>query len=290
MGKVKFAGAAGITLAGIRLLVYNGSLQATTPASHPGAEKRGDSVNPFFILFSLITIVSVVISAALLLIRRNGAGRWRAQEHIHPSLFDFFTMLYAFFIGFAMVTLWSAFLTAKTNVTREADALMVVYRTAKNLPGSEAFRQTVARYVKTVVDVEWAEMEKDAMSPEADRRFEEIWASFSELKNDSNLTGGLYTNISEAGRLRSTRGAMLHSNLYPPVWVILIFGIISVVYGLYFLNRQPTLVSLIYEFMIIFLVLSCVYFIYDLDTPFSGLIILKPDAFQAVHLKMLSLP
>ena len=38
-----------------------------------------------------------------------------------------------------MVTLWSAFLTAKTNVTREAESLMVVYRTAKNLPGSKAF-------------------------------------------------------------------------------------------------------------------------------------------------------
>ena len=69
-----------------------------------------------------------------------------------------------------MVTLWSAFLTAKTNVTQEAESLMVVYRTAKHLPGSEAFRQAVANYVKTVIDVEWAEMEKDAMSPEADRR------------------------------------------------------------------------------------------------------------------------
>ena len=47
--------------------------------------------------------------------------------------------------------------------------------------------------------------------------------------------------------------------------------------------------SLIYEFMVLFLVLSCIYFIYDLDTPFSGLIILKPGAFQAIYLKMLSI-
>jgi hypothetical protein len=49
-------------------------------------------------------------------------------------------------------------------------------------------------------------------------------------------------------------------------------------------------VSLIYEFMVLFLVLSCIYFIFDIDTPFSGLITVKPDAFQTAYLKMLSLP
>ena len=92
-----------------------------------------------------------------------------------------------------------------------------------------------------------------------------------------------------ASRQRTSRGAMLQGNLYPPVWVILIFGFLSVVYGLYFINREPTVVSLLYEFMVIFLVLACVYFIYDLDTPFSGLITLKPEAFRTVYLKMLSL-
>jgi hypothetical protein len=236
----------------------------------------------------MITVISVVISGALLLIRRKGGGRWRSQEHIHPSLFDFFTTLYAFFIGFAMVTLWSAFLTTKTNVAREAESMMTVYRTAKHLPGSGPFLQAVASYVKTVIDAEWGEMEKGAMSPEAGRRFEDIWTRFYELKKDPNQTGELYTDLTAASRQRSTRGTMLEGNLYPPVWVILIFGFLSVCYGLYFINREPTVVSLIYEFMVIFLVLSCIYFIYDLDTPFSGLIILKPDAFRTIYLKMLS--
>ena len=247
-------------------------------------------MNPFLILFSLITVISVMISGALLLIRRKSEGRWRRQEHIQSSVFEFFTTVYAFFIGFAIVTLWSAFLTAKTNVVQEAESLMIVYRTAKHLPGSEAFRQAVVNYVKTVIDVEWAEMGKDAMSPEASRRFEDIWTKFYELKDDGNKTGELYTNLTEASRQRSSRVTALEGNLYSPVWVILIFGFISVVYGLFFINREPTVVSLIYEFMVIFLVLACIYFIYELDTPFSGLINVKPEAFKTVYLKMLSLP
>jgi hypothetical protein len=244
-------------------------------------------VTPFLILFSVITLVSVMISGVLLLIRRKSKGGCQHLEHIHPSFFNFFTTLYAFFIGFAIVTLWSGFLTAKTNIVREAESMMMVYRTAKPLPGSEAFRQAVVNYVKTVIDVEWAEMEKDAMSPEAERRFEDIWTKFYELKG---RTGELYTNLTEADRQRSSRVTTLQGNLYPPVWVILIFGFISVIYGLYFIKCEPTAVSLIYEFMIIFLVLACIYFIYDINTPFSGLITVKPEAFRAVYLKMLNSP
>jgi hypothetical protein len=281
-------GVPNLVLARIEGLLYNEFLSTGKIAS-PLA-RRDDSVNPFFVLFSLITAISLLISGGLLLIRRRGGGRWRQQEHIHPSLFNFFTTLYAFFIGFAMVTLWSAFLTAKNNVTWEADNMLVIYRTAKNLPGSEALRQAVVSYVKTVIEVEWEDMGKDTMSPEADRRFDAIWAGFAEIKDDSNRAAELYTKLTEAGRQRSSRATMLQGNLYPPVWVILIFGFISVVYGLYFINREPTLVSLIYEFMIVFLVLACVYFIYDLDTPFSGLITVKVEAFHTVYLKMLASP
>jgi hypothetical protein len=247
-------------------------------------------VNPFLMLFSLITVISVVISGILLLIRRKSEGRWRHQEHIQSSVFEFFTTVYAFFIGFAIVTLWSAFLTAKTNVAQEAESMMIVYRTAKHLPDSEAFRQAVLKYVKTVIDDEWAEMGKDAMSPEALGHFEDIWTKFYEIKDHDNQTGQLYTNLTEASRQRSSRVTALEGNLYSPVWVILIFGFISVVYGLYFINREPTVVSLIYEFMVIFMVLACIYFIYELDTPFSGIINVKPEAFRSVYQRMLSLP
>ena len=252
----------------------------------PGGD---DPVNPFVILFSLITLISVAISGALLLIRRKGKGRWRRQDHIHPAVFEFFTTLYAFVIGFAIVTLWSAFLTTKANVTREAESMINVYRIAKHLPNSGPLCQAVSNYVKTVINVEWAEMEKGAMSPEAEKRFESIWTRCFELGGDSNKLSELYSNLAEAARQRSSRSNMLQSNLYPPIWVILLFGFISVVYGLYFLNPEPSAVSLIYEFMVLFLVLSCLYFVYDLDTPFSGWIILKPDALQIIQLKMISL-
>ena len=63
--------AARIDLARIRPLIYNGICNRQNCIS---SRQEDDSVNPFFILFSLITVISLVISGGLLLMRRK---EWR---------------------------------------------------------------------------------------------------------------------------------------------------------------------------------------------------------------------
>jgi Zn-dependent protease with chaperone function len=247
-------------------------------------------MNTFVLLFFLILLVSALVSGGLLLIRQRSGQRLKDQEYIHASIFSFFTTLYAFFIGFAIVTLWSTFLTTEANVNREADAIITAYYTSRNLPNSEAFRRALKNYVKTVLEDEWPKMEQDSMSQEASNRFDDVLAKFSEFSDNSYKIDGISNSLAEAGRNRMSRATTMKGNLYPTVWIILIFGFGSVVFGLYLLNRQPTTVSLIFEFMVIFTVLTCLLFIYDINTPFSGFITVQPDAFQMIYQKMLSLP
>jgi hypothetical protein len=42
--------------------------------------------------------------------------------------------------------------------------------------------------------------------------------------------------------------------------------------------------------MVLFTLMAGIYFIIDLDTPFSGLVKVAPDAFQEVYKAMLALP
>lgn len=247
-------------------------------------------MNTTLLLFFLIFSISVLVSVGLFLIRRRFGPCRKDQECLHTSVFSFFTTLYAFFIGFSIVTLWSTFLTTQANVNREADGLMVAYYTSRSLPNSEAFRQSLQAYVKTVLEDEWPQMEKDSMSQTASHRFDDVLDKFSALSGDSAKLQGIFTSLTEAGRQRLFRSTTVKGNLYPTVWIILFFGFGSVVFGLYLLNRQPTIVSLIFEFMVVFIVLTCLLFIYDINTPFSGFITVQPDAFQVVYHKMLRLP
>ena len=263
---------------------------ATAGAGMVGRLTMAEGRLDFLVIFSLIFVISALVSGGVMLIRRRVGHRLKDQEYLHTAIFGFFTTLYAFFIGFAIVTLWSTFLTAKSNVNQEADSIITAYYTSRNMTNSEPFRQALKDYVKTVLEDEWPQMMQDSMSKEAGRRFYDILAKFSELSGNSDKIGGIYTNLTEAGRQRLSRAMTVKGNLYPTVWIILIFGFGSVVFGLILLNRQPTAVSMIFEFMVIFMVLSCLLFIFDIDTPFSGFIIVKPDAFNAIYEKMLSLP
>lgn len=248
----------------------------------------------FFIIFSIILAISILLTVLLFLARKHFVKTDKSIEHIHPSIFTFFTSLYAFFLGFAIVTLWSAFLKTEANVGREADSLLITYRLSRDLPHAEAFRQSLQDYVRSVVQQEWASMEGDSMNEEAQKRFDKIWEQLHLLKPESKGDNDLYialgNSLSEASRQRLSRALTMEGNLYPPIWVIIVFGFISVIYGLYFCHIQQNTVRLIFDFMVIFLVLSCIYFIYDINTPFSGYIVVKPEIFQRVYATMLNLP
>ncbi len=173
-------------------------------------------------------------------LRRRPAG---PSSICIPRSSRFFTTIYAFFLGFAIVTLWSAFLTAQANVTREADSLLIAYRLSKTLPNSEAFRRSLADYVKSVVEDEWPAMAAtDAMSEKTQNFLEKLWDNFILLKPADKSDNDLYLEIgnrlSVANQQRLSRALLTQGNLYPPVWVIIIFGFLTVLYGLFFNHIQ----------------------------------------------------
>jgi hypothetical protein len=247
----------------------------------------------FFLIFFTILAIGLLFTGLLYFLRRRFAKPDRTIEHLHPSVFSFFTTIYAFFLGFAIVTLWSAFLSAQANVTREADSLLIAYRLSKTLPNSEAFRRSLADYVKSVLDDEWPAMANDTMNQKTQLSLEKVWDNFILLKPADKSDNDIYIEIgnrlSTANQQRLSRALLTQGNLYPPVWVIIIFGFLTVLYGLFFNHIQQNMVRLVFDFMVIFVVLSCIYFIYDIDTPFSGYVVVKSDAFQTIYARMLAL-
>jgi hypothetical protein len=250
-------------------------------------------------IFSLVLVIilalSLFLTALLYFLRRYFVKKTDlATEHLHPSVFSFFTTIYAFFLGFAIVTLWSAFLNAQANVTREADALVIAFRLSKTLPNSEPFRRALLNYVKSVVEDEWPSMaDESAMSDKTQEALDKVWESFLPLKprdkGDNDLFVEVGSRLGEANQQRLSRSLLTRGNLYPPIWVIIIFGFLIVLFGLYFNHLQQNRVRLTFDLMVIFLVLCCIYFIFDIDTPYSGYVVVKPDVFKIMYTKMLSL-
>jgi len=150
----------------------------------------------FLMIFSLLLAISLLLTGLLYLLRRRFAKTELSPEYLHPSVFNFFTTIYAFFLGFAIVTLWSAYLSAQTNVAREADSILVTFRTSKTLPNSDPLRQALMNYVKSVVADEWPAMgTKDAMSPKTERAWDKVWGTYLRLKPENNMDNGIFLEI-----------------------------------------------------------------------------------------------
>ena len=248
----------------------------------------------FFMIFSIILALSLALTGLLYLLRRRSAAAGPTFEPLHPSVFSFFNTIYAFFLGFAIVTLWSTFLTTQANVTREADALLIAHRLSKILPESGAFRRSLLDYVQSVVEDEWPTMAaSDTMSEKTQQSLEKVWDTYLLLrpaaKGDLDIYLEMGNRLSEASRQRLSRAISTQGNLYSPIWVIIVFGFFGVLFGLYFNHFQQNRVRLCFDFMVIFLVLCCIYFIWDIDTPFGGCITVKADIFKHVHAQMLAL-
>jgi hypothetical protein len=241
----------------------------------------------------VIFTITLAISGLLVLIRKWLGFSDRFRDRIQSPQFGFFATLYAFFLGFAIVTLWGNFVAVKSNVPQEAYSLLSAYRLSQLLPNSGKFRQELKAYIKTVLDDEWSSMGQGSMSDQADRLFGSIWQRFQELKpadkQDNTLYMNIANNLNDAQRQRLTRALALSGNLYQPIWVIIIFGLVATTYSLYFMQPEPNVIQMIFEFMVLFIVLACIYFIIDLDTPFSGLVRVLPDSFQEVYQKMLAI-
>jgi Protein of unknown function (DUF4239) len=241
----------------------------------------------------VIFTITLAISGLMVLIRNLLGFSDRFRDRIQSPQFGFFATLYAFFLGFAIVTLWNNFVTVKFNVTWEAYSLLSSYRLSQSLPNSDNFRKDLKEYVKTVLEQEWSSMAQGSMNDKANHLIESVWDRFQELKpadkQDNPIFVNIATNLNEARRQRLARGIALSGNLYQPIWVIIVFGLVATTYSLYFMHPEPHVIQVIFEFMVLFIVLACIYFILDLDTPFSGLVKVAPDAFQEVYREMLAL-
>ncbi|WP_243438953.1 DUF4239 domain-containing protein [Fundidesulfovibrio soli] len=247
------------------------------------------------VVFGLILAASLAMSALLYLLRGRTLARSPRKDHrFAPEIFSLFASMYAFFLGFSIVTLWSNYTATKSCVVQEAGALLTTYRLSLALDGSGAFRSGLMAYARSVVDDEWKTMNaSNTMSLHASEQLSESWRAFVAVKPVDKGDISLYTAVgnalSEVSRNRQLREQALQGNLYAPIWVILIFGALAVLLGLFLCNPEQTRSQVCMEVIMIFLILSCLFFIQDIDTPFSGIITIASRPFTDVHAAMLTL-
>ncbi len=120
----------------------------------------------FITIFAVILLISLLLAGFLYFLDRLLSPSEKTRASVNPSIFEFFTTLYAIFLGFALFTLWSAYISTDRNIAKEADALFNAYRSSMLLTDSQDFRQALRDYVTLVIQEEWHQMANGTMSPD----------------------------------------------------------------------------------------------------------------------------
>jgi hypothetical protein len=240
----------------------------------------------YLIVFSVIACISIAVPAIYLALKNRVAkiSEGKPASSVSGTIFSLFGSIYAFFIGFCIVTLWSTFNTTKANLAEEANALLVASYISRNFNDSSGFRNAVAAYLESVMQDEWPSMDKEnAMSAISKQHFDTVWDAFRALKpgdkEDNSLYVELGTTLMLSSKLRAARALSLSGNLYPPVWIIMIIGFLGICLELNATGAKSGMRKYVVESIAIFTILSCMYFIYDINTPFSGSVNISPQAF-----------
>jgi hypothetical protein len=226
---------------------------------------------------------------------------WLHKRSAHPldmeersllsSNLGFFNGLYAFFLGFAIVTLWTSYNTVQDSVGKEAQAINNLYRLALAIPGSEALRENILRYNSSIINDEWKDMDRPGkMNEKTQELYHELWYRVHALEPKSEKDKIFYDKLVDklqgTSDLRVQRFVSLQGHLYPLLWVIIIVGAIFAIIEFYYLSTGKHGTQLIFDSIMIAMLLLNIWLISELNTPFSGYVKVSPLPFEIVQSRM----
>lgn len=235
----------------------------------------------------IVLIVVLALTLFMYILRRKRPhGMNMDQRNLIATNYGFFTTLYTFFLGFAVVTLWQSYNGADDNVTAEADMIMAEYQMSQGLPDSQAFRQALLDYAGFVSTAGWEAMRRGETDDGAGPLFMDIWSKLLRLKPDQLLDQSYYTLMVEKfidlSKIRNDRLLAVEGNLYPPIWFVIYLGVFFTIFGFFFIDSEHRLADFFYIFMMVSMVMANIFLVYELNTPFSGYISIEPGKLNTI--------
>jgi hypothetical protein len=228
------------------------------------------------VISGIILLVSMVIPLLFYYLHKHSTHELEVSERsLLATNLGFFNALYAFLLGFAVVTLWTQFIKSGDLVIKEATTINNLYRLSLVIPGGEDMRSAILRYNKSVIDDEWPEMDKyNKMSPRTQEIFQEIWFRAHKLKPISDESKLFYSQLVEQlqklAECRLQRILLIDGHLYPLIWFIIIAGAILAIISFYYISIEKLKIQFIFDSILICMMFLTIWLIAELNTPFSG--------------------
>lgn len=246
----------------------------------------------YFVVYFIVFIISALIPYCFYYVHKkyDHSLEYKDRSLLATNL-GFFNALYAFLLGFAVVTLWSHYMNAQDTIAKESQAITTMYRVALMLPDSKSIRHTIKKYNESIVKDEWSEMNiTGKISLKTQRLLHHLWYKVKKYnpktETDWEFYKSLIDKIQDVSEFRTQRFITIENHLYPPMWFIIVIGAVFSLICFYFTSTEKITVQLLFDFIFIFMIILTIWLISELNTPFNGILRISPEPFNIVKDRM----
>ncbi|MBV8066548.1 MAG: DUF4239 domain-containing protein [Candidatus Eremiobacteraeota bacterium] len=240
--------------------------------------------------FAGIVIVGGVLALALFIgyvVSRFTSAEVRTAHNDRAGfIIAVIGVVYAVLLAFVAIGVWERFQQAESRSYEEAGAVATVYRDADSFPHPAQLRSVLRAYVRSVIGVEWPQMERGQRSHVSNLLLENADRQVRALPADSprlaNIQAQMLQAMDTALDDREARLTIYSGGINGIIWLVLIAGAIVTIAFTYFFGFDRTLIQQLMIGALTFLIALVLFLIVALDYPFRGGIAVQPDAFRAL--------
>jgi hypothetical protein len=216
--------------------------------------------------------------------------RLRLNNEVAGFKFATVGVIYAVLLGFAVIVVWEKFTSAEHTVTREAGAVVAVYRLSAALSdeSAAALRSSLTNYTRTVIERDWPAMEHGAGDKAATDALTEIYAAGvaggAEHERNPAVSAEIFHQLDVITQARRDRLALAAGIVPDVVWMVLVFGAGVTISFTFFFGATNVLAQTLMTALLALLVSMGLLVILAIDRPFSGAAAVAPEPLEiALH-------
>jgi hypothetical protein len=245
---------------------------------------------PTFVLGLIIVTVFIVISVSGLLIVRQFVPHHRLKIHndVAGPIFETLGMTYAVLLAFVVVIAWQSFDKSDSNVQKEANSIMDIYRDSTAFPKTfrDEIRPLIKEYTDAVINEEWQMLARGEQSQRAHELLKKIWVMYSSYEpnteNEKIFFAESVHKLNEAGELRRLRIMDSRTGIHPILWFVLIVGGITTIIFTFFFGTENLTAQVMMAAMLAMVIALILFTVLLLDFPFTGGLNITSDAFKQI--------
>ncbi|WP_425832161.1 DUF4239 domain-containing protein [Streptomyces fractus] len=239
---------------------------------------------------SLAIVLGVALLAAAIVLVKHRFWPLGPDDEPREDVAEYISMmvgvLYALVLGLALVSVWETHSSAEDHTATEASAAHQIHLLAAGLPEERAarMREDIEAYVRNVTDTEWPAMARGADPDPAGWRVLERVRAAGQVPADATpaqQATGLETlaQLSALDEARRGREADTEERLSPVIWFGLIVGGVLTIAFMFMFGVKRSFTHVVMVMGLSALITFTVLLIYQLNSPFSGLFAVDPEAF-----------